>query len=42
MDELRKSIEKFNKNIDEIINKLEKVKKNIQIYYNINNNIINN
>jgi len=33
MKELRKSIDIFNKNIEEIINKFEKVKKNIEIYY---------
>jgi len=41
MKKLRKSIDIFNKNIDEIIIKLKKVKENIEIYYNINNNIFN-
>ena len=42
MEELRKSIDIFNKNIEEIIYKLIKVKENIEKYYNINKNIIKN
>jgi len=42
MKELRKSIDIFNKNIENIIKILRKVKENIEIYYNISNHIINN
>ena len=41
MNKLKESIDIFNKNIEEIINKLKKVKENMEIYFKINNNIIN-
>ena len=42
MDELRKEIDLFNENVKKIINKLKKVMDNIEIYYKINNDIMNN
>ena len=42
MKELKEEIEKFNKNIKNIIRKLNKVKENMEIYYKINESIINN
>ena len=41
-NEFKIYIDKLNKDINEIIIKLNKVKENIDIYYNIYNNIINN
>ena len=42
MKELKEEIEIFNKNIKNIIRKLNKVKENMEIYYKINEDIINN
>ena len=42
MNNLEKVINKFKMNLEEIINKFQKLKDNLDIYYNINNNIINN
>ena len=42
MKELRKKIDKMNKEINEIINKVKLVMDNIEIYYKICNNILNN
>ena len=42
INELRKEIDTFNKNINEIIKKLKKVIDNMEIYYNIYNNIMIN
>ena len=42
MDELKKEIDLFNENVKKIINKLKKVMDNIEIYYKINNDIMNN
>ena len=42
MDKLNKIINKFKMNLEEIINKFKKLKDNLDMYYNINNNIINN
>ena len=41
-DELRKIIDRFNENIKDIINELNTVMENIEIYYRICENIINN
>ena len=41
MKELRTSIDKLKINIEQIKNKLDKVIENMEIYYNINNDIIN-
>ena len=40
MKRLEEDINKFKMNIKEIINKYKKIIENIDIYYNINNNII--
>ena len=42
MNELKENIDKFNNYIRLIIEKLNNVIKNMEIYYNISNNIINN
>ena len=42
MNELKEEIDKFNSNIKDIINKLYKVMGNMEIYYKINENILNN
>ena len=42
MNDLEKVINKFKMNLEEIINKFKKLKDNLDIYYNINNNILNN
>ena len=42
MKELRESIDKFKKNIEEIEYRLNEVKENIEIYYRINEEIIKN
>ena len=42
MDNLNMTINEFKKNIEEIITKLKKLENNLDIYYNINNNIIIN
>ena len=42
LKELRNKIDKMNEDIDKIINKLKIIKENIEIYYNICNNIIKN
>ena len=39
---LNKIINKFKMNLEEIINKFKKLEQNLDMYYNINNNIINN
>ena len=39
---LNKIINKFKMNLEEIINKFKNIKENLDLYYNINNNIINN
>ena len=40
MNNLNMVINKFKLNLEEIINKLKKLQDNLDIYYNINNNII--
>jgi len=40
MNKLRKEIDNFNNNIKDIINKLNKVMENMEIYYRINDNIL--
>ena len=40
--EFKKSLDRFNENINEIIMKLNKVKDNLNIYYNIKKDLINN
>ena len=42
MNNLKIVINKFKTNLEEIINKFKKLEDNLDIYYNINNNIINN
>ena len=42
INELRKIIDAMNENIKDIINQLKKVMENIEIYYRICENIINN
>ena len=42
MNNLNMIINKFKLNLEEIINKLKKLKDNLDIYYNINNNLLNN
>ena len=42
LKDLKKQIDSFKKEIHDIINKLNKVVKNFEIYYNISSNIINN
>ena len=42
MNILNKVINKFKKNLEEIINKLKKLEDNLDTYYNTNNNILNN
>ena len=42
INELKKSIDKFNDNIEDIITKLKNVKKNMDIFYKIINDIIKN
>ena len=42
MDNLNTTINKFKANLEEIINKFKKLQENLDLYYNINNNIINN
>ena len=39
---MKNEIDKFNNNIKEIINKLNELSDNMNIYYEINNNIVNN
>ena len=41
MNEPNEVINKFQMNLEEIIKKFQKLKENMDIYYNINNNIIN-
>ena len=42
MDNLNKVINKFKKNLEDIINKLKKLQNNLDTYYNINNEILKN
>ena len=42
MNNLKRIINKFKNNLEEIIIKLKKLQNNLDIYYNINNDIINN
>ena len=42
MDHLKGIIKKFNEEVDDIINKLNKIKKNMSYYYNISKSIIQN
>ena len=42
MDNLNIIINKFKNNLEEIITKLKKLQNDLDIYYNINNNIIYN
>ena len=42
MNELRKAINKFKNNIEDIFMKLKKVMEYMDLYYNINNNILSN
>ena len=42
MDNLKEVINKFKLNLEDIINKLKKLQNNLDTYYNINNNILNN
>ena len=42
INKLRSKIDNLKNEINEIINKLHKIMDNMEIYYNINNNIINN
>ena len=41
MDELNIVINEFKMNLEEIIFKLKKLQENLDLYYNINNDIIN-
>ena len=42
MDNLNSAINQVKMNLEEIINKLKKLQENLDMYYNINSNVINN